>query len=367
MSRSSSGNSVNSSSDYAVPRCQSFAPTDNTPPSSEDSGSSCSGSMQRNSHKKGPLRGIHGLTMSKHSSQDSIDQHRNSMDAVAQYATLRRSTSRKHSSQSLDFNHCNGAAYPSSPMSKCSNTSTSPGLGSLPSPFAGFLSPYTQIQSGEVKNQLADRHRSSSVPSSPVTKTAPSPGKSSKKPPAPPKRTLSMKRNTEPIEVELDEESHEFPPPPPPIAFDLQAMKAHQPKSKSKQDFSLSLESRQSPSRGLKLQDVSESNLAARRRKEPSPALENTNTNNSTPSDTTPTKDTQNVTDETPRNSAELEVPFANDNAGTIRSKTVQSKVSALNVDYNDDEETSEDNESDFDYDTVKRKPGKLNTRLHSQ
>lgn len=381
MSRSSSGNSVNSSSDYAVPRCQSFTQQDrgdNTPPSSEDSGSSCSGSMQRKKSHKGPLRGIHGLTMSKHSSQDSIDQHRSSLDNVAQYATLRRTSSRKQSSQSLDFQP--HGIMPPSPLSKCSPSITSPGLGSLTSPFANFRSPYAQIQSGEVKNQLNKEKRSSSVPSSPVTKSSntqlPSSGSNSnsKKPPAPPKRTLSMKRysggsqNSEKDEEEI----HDFPPPPPPIAFNLEAMKAHQPKTRETSGN----ERRQSPFReGLKLQNVIESNLAARRRAGSAEKEANSNRNNNNQEvagqdSVTPTDQNKNnilrLSDRsnsaTPRNSMES-IPFANDNVGTIKQqKSGSSRPSIVDTDFHEDEldtalESEDNDESDFDFDTVKRMP----------
>lgn len=391
LSRSSSGNSVNSSSDYAVPRSQSFTQPerDSTPPSSEDSGSSCSGSMQRKQSIKGPMKGIHGLTMSKHSSQDSIDQHRNSMDNVAQYATLRRTNSRKQSAQSLDFNP--QVNMPHSPMGKGSPGIISPGPGSLPSPFANFRSPYAQIQSGEIKNSLSkENKRSSSVPSSPVSKSAASSSSSNsstaskvKKPPAPPKRTMSMKtsNNAGETQGEEEEEVHEFPPPPPPIAFNLEAMKAHQPKNGIRSEFSSNLESRlterrQSPFRdGLKLQNVNESSLAARRRagsveKE---ALSNMNNNNAvtTEQDTTPTAEncqadvtirpSERSNSATPRNSTES-IPFANDNAGTIRQKSAQMKTSVVTVDFLEEDldnalESEDNEESDFDFDTVKRMP----------
>lgn len=381
MSRSSSGNSVNSSSDYAVPRCQSFTHNererDLTPSSSEDSGSSCSGSMQRKHSSKGPMRGIHGLSMSKHSSQDSIDQHRNSLDNVAQYATLRRTNSRKQSSQSLDFQP-HGVMLPPSPINKCSPSTPSPGLGSLPSPFANFRSPYAQIQSGEIKNQLHKDKRSSSVPSSPVTKvsTQLSNGNGSKKPPAPPKRTLSMKRysgDSGCLEKEEEEEVHEFPPPPPPIAFNLEAMKAHQPKSSGRISSDFNSERRQSPFKdGLKLLNVNESCLAARRRagSAEKEASANKNNNNAVieQDSTTPTDQNQNdirirLTERsnstTPRNSMES-IPFANDNAGTIKQKSAQSKPSIVDGDYSEDDVDkaleSEDNE-EFDFDTVKRMP----------
>ena len=410
LSRSSSGNSVNSGSDYAVPRCQSFTQPerDTTPPSSEDSGSSCSGSMQRKS-LKGPMKGIHGLTMSKHSSQDSIDQHRNSMDNVAQYATLRRTNSRKQSSQSLEFNPHGAMGMPPSPspMGKSPGI-TSPGLGTLPSPFANFRSPYAQIQSGEIKNTLSkdgSNKRSSSVPSSPVTKSNPGSSNSSttssssgkaKKPPAPPKRTLSMNTgsshgSSDKLQDE-EEEVHDFPPPPPPIAYNLEAMKANQPKNGIRTDFSSNLESRlserrQSPMRdGLKLQNVTESSLAARRRAgsaEKEAAANNQNNNNGaafvaeldTP---TPTAELRQVSSRpaersnstTPRNSVES-IPFANDNAGTIRQKSAQMKPSLASVDFLEEDldnalESEDNEESDFDFDTVKRmpKPGEFETAV---
>lgn len=398
LSRSSSGNSVNSGSDYAVPRCQSFnqPERDTTPPSSEDSGSSCGGSMQRKHSVKGPMRGIHGLTMSKHSSQDSIDQHRNSMDNVAQYATLRRTNSRKQSSQSIDFNPHTVVGMPPSPspMGKSPGI-TSPGLGTLPSPFANFSSPYAQIQSGKIKNTLSkdgSNKRSSSVPSSPVMKSNPSSSNSSinsgsgkaKKPPAPPKRTMSMKTSSNPGSSDKlqdeEEEVHEFPPPPPPIAFNLEAMKANQPKNGIRTDYSSNVESRfserrQSPLRdGLKLQNVTESSLAARRRagSAEKDAVNNHNNNYgaiSEPDTPTPTAELRHLNSRpaersnsaTPRNSMES-IPFANDNAGTIKQKSAQIKPSLASVDFleesYDNALESEDNEeSDFDFDTVKRMP----------
>lgn len=389
MSRSSSGNSVNSSNDYTVPRCQSFtqAERDLTPTSSEDSGSSCSGSMHRKQGgSKGPMRGIHGLTMSKHSSQDSIDQHRNSMDNVAQYATLRRSNSRKQSSQSLEFQP--HGPVPSSPANKCSPGPNSPSLGSLPSPFACFRSPYAQIQSGEIQNQLHKDKRSTSVPSSPVAKSA-QVGQANnnsdvaKKPPAPPKRTLSMKRNSgEPESPEDEDEIHEFPPPPPPIAFSLEAMKTHQPKTNGRLDYRSS-ERGQSPLKnGLKLQNVSDSCLAARRRagSAEKEACANKNNNNTALDQDVITPTDQNQNDitarlsgrsnsATPRNSME-NIPFANDNAGTIKHKSGQSKPSLADMYPHesglDNAIESEDNE-EGDFDTVKRMPksGECLSRVH--
>ena len=371
MSRSSSGNSVNSSSDYAVPRCQSFTQPerDLTPTSSEDSGSSCSGSMPRKQGGKGPMKGIHGLSMSKHSSQDSIDQHRNSLDNVAQYATLRRTNSRKQSSQSLDLQPHGGIPSP--------NT-TSPALGSLPSPFSCFRSPYAQIQSGEVQNQLNKEKRSSSVPSSPVSKTAPAPSNptnSSKKPPAPPKRTMSMKNRhssgSSNQDKEDEDEVHEFPPPPPPIAFNLEVMKANQPKTNGRA-LDAHSERRPSPLKdGLKLQNVTESNLAARRRAGSAEKEANANKNNNNVAEqgnVTPTDQNQNdismrqrerSNSATPRNSVES-IPFANDNAGTIKQKANQPKLSINNFDYLEADvdqalESEDNNEPDFD--TVKRMP----------
>lgn len=377
LSRSSSGNSVNSGSDYAVPRCQSFTmppDRDPTPSSSEDSGSSC-GSMQRTISKKGPLKGIHGLSMSKHASQDSIDQA-----TVAQYATLRRSSSRKQSSQSLDFS---GHGYPASPVSKCSNGSISPGLGSLPSPFANFKSPYAQIQSGEVKNQLHKDRRSSSVPSSPVTKvvTGQSSPRQVKQPPAPPKRTMSMKSGSVSVPVgdfsttigdEELLERHNFPPPLSPVAFNLDAMKATQPKSSVEYRTTSFTERRQSPARdALKLQNVTESSLAARRRASSAEKEANANNSNSWSSqeDKTPLQEQPKSISEIgktdkgsgPRNSVES-IPFANDNGGTIKQRGSQSRTALAAVDFIEDSfdralESEETEESDFDYDTVKRMP----------
>lgn len=376
MSRSSSGNSVNSSTDFGLPRCQSFgqAERDSTPPSSEDSGSSYGGSMQRKSSNKGPMKGIHGLTMSKHSSQDSIDQQfRNSMDnQVAQYATLRRTNSRKQSSQSIELQQF--GVLPPSPISK-TGSSTSPGLGSLPSPFANFRSPYAQIQSGEIKNQLSKgENRSSSVPSSPVTKGATLSNDvniKAKKPPAPPKRTMSIKRNSDEqvnCEVNEDEETPEFPPPPPPIAFNLQAMKTNQPKNGTRTNEHVA-ERRTSPFReGLKLQNVIESSLAARRRASSAEKeARNCNSNNNNEMDITPTNQCNSrITDRsnsaTPRNSIE-NIPFANDNAGTIKQKFGQPPLTTGGnadciEDNLDDALESEDNEDgEFDFDTVKRMP----------
>ncbi|XP_067941655.1 caskin-2-like isoform X2 [Watersipora subatra] len=365
MSRSSSGNSVNSSSDFAVPRCQSFNnhERDSTPTSSEDSGSSCGGSMHRKPSVKGPMKGIHGLNMSKHSSQDSIDQPRNSMDNVAQYATLRRTNSRKQSSQSLDFS--NGVVP--------SPSTTSPGLGSLSSPFACFRSPYTQIHSGEVQNQLNKDSRSNSVPSSPVTKTAHSGGESAgtKKPPAPPKRTLSMKTRHCSEPANQDEEVHEFPPPPPPITFNLEAMKAHQPKNFGRLSDP-NCERRPSPLMdGLKLQNVTESSLAARRRAGSSEkeAITNKNNNASSQQDSvTPTDQNQNEISmimsvhndsATPRNSTE-NIPFANDNAGTIKQKSAQLRPATNSFDGNgvgSDSALETEDCDEPDFDTVKRMP----------
>lgn len=373
LSRSSSGNSVNSGSDYAVPRCQSFTSgpeRDQTPSSSEDSGSSC-GSMQRGVNKKGPMKGIHGLTMSKHPSQDSIDQSRNSIDAVAQYATLRRSSSRKQSSQSLDLNP---HGYPASPVSKCSNGSISPGIGSLPSPFANFKSPYTQIHNGEVKNQLNKDRRSNSVPSSPVAKIM---GQNSpRQPPAPPKRTMSMKTSSNSIPTgtfstpagDEELEQHSFPPPLSPVAFNLEAMKATQPKTGTEYRTNFA-ERRQSPSRdALKLQNVTESSLAARRRASSAEKEANSNNSNSWQSnseDKTPVQEEpraeRSSSINAPRSSIES-IPFANDNAGTIKQRGAQSRAAITAIDFIEDSfdralESGETEESDFDYDTVKRMP----------
>lgn len=371
LSRSSSGNSVNSGSDYSAPRLQSFSgqiEKDNSPPSSEDSGSSCGGSMTRSGHKKGPMKAIHGLQTCKHPSQDSIDaSKRNSMEGVSQFATLRRAGSRKQSLQSFEFNESissTGApASPAASMGSCS----SPAHCSLPSPFANFKSPYAQIQSGEVKNQLHKEKRSSSVPSSPVTKTAPMShsmvnGGSNKRPPAPPKRTLSLKKgtNTQPdnqLNSPDEDEAQEFPPVLAPVAFNIEAMTSNT--SKNFRQASPAKES-------LKLQNVTESGIAARRRAasaEKEGNLNNSNSNTSLKSQASDRISDRSSSDRslstTPRNSTE-NIPFANDNIGTIRQKTVQAKATVSASDFIEDDmerALGDNDDSDFDFNTVKRMP----------
>lgn len=286
------------------------------------------------------------------------------MDAVAQYATLRRSGSRKQSSQSLDFNpHC----VPHSPGGKA----TSPAVGSLPSPFAVFRSPYAQIQSGEVKNQLNKEKRSSSVPSSPVAKTpsgSHSTTNGTKKPPAPPKRTMSMKRepfstnNHNNFDYDDDYQQQDFPPPLAPVSFNLEAMKGVNPKS-AKTD-PVNIETRLSPARdSLQLQSVSESSLAARRRAGSAEKEHNANNNNNTEKEPTIENNarcsTESSNSTTPRNSLES-IPFANDNAGTIKQKGSQPRIDnddLLETNMEDALESEDNDESDFDFDTVKRMP----------